>query len=234
MKARISTLARNKRVNNMVDLRNELIKNINQYHVKLMKGNSKTGKDCWTVSLIPIADCYNCEKCMVDCYDINTDCRFPNVITSRAINSAIHKVDIERYFSEISQQIKLNNVKELRYNVGGDFNYYDFVYVERVAKENPQCEFIFFTKSYDDINKFITDNGNFSPNVHPIISRWLEVDCENKYNLPESHVLYDDGKTTAPLFGAKYCQGNCSDCFAGISEGCPTLKNGESVIFRAH
>lgn len=234
MKARISTLARNKRIKQMLDLRKEYIKNINRHHIKLMKGNSKTGKDCWTVSLIPIVDCYNCEKCMVDCYDINTDCRFPGVLESRAINSAIHMVDIERYFNEISDLVKQLKVKELRYNVGGDFKYEDFIYVEKVAKDNPQCEFLFFTKSYDDINKFIDENGNFSSNVHPIISRWLGVECDNKHNLPESHVLYDDGRTTAPLFGSKYCQGNCSNCFAKVSEGCPTLKNGESVIFKAH
>lgn len=233
MKARISTMARNKRVNEMLKLRDEFINDIDNCHVKLMKGNSKTGKDCWTVSLIPIADCYNCKECMVDCYDINTDCRFPAVLKDRAKNSAIHKVDIRRYYNEISNQIKANNVKELRYNVGGDFCYKDFNYVAVVAKLNPECEFLFFTKSYNDINKFMNDEG-FPANVHPIISRWLNVPCNNEYNLPESHVLYDDGRTTAPMFGAKYCQGNCSECFAGRDEGCPTLKNGESVIFRAH
>ena len=234
MKARISKEARKKRLTLMFEAREKYLKDINNCHVKLMKGNTKTGKDCYTVSLIPIVDCKNCKECMVDCYDINTDCRFPGVIESRALNSAIHLNDIERYFNEISSLVKSKNIKELRYNVGGDFVYEDFIFVNRVAVENPQCEFLFFTKSYDDINKYIDDHGDFAKNVHPIISRWLKVDCNNKYNLPESHVLYEDGRTTAPQFGSKYCQGNCSNCFAGVNDGCPTLKKGESVIFKAH
>ncbi len=233
MKARIGKEARNKRVQKMLELRDEFLKDVNNYHVKLMKGNSKTGKDCWTVSLIPIADCYNCKECMVDCYDINSDCIYTQVLRDRAKNSAIHKADITRYYKEISEEIIKNNVKELRYNVGGDFNYDDFFFVKLVAEKNPQCEFLFFTKSYDDINRFMKEFG-FPINVHPIISRWLNVPCNNEYNLPESHVLYDDGRTTAPMFGAKFCQGNCSECFAGKDEGCSTLKRGESVIFRAH
>lgn len=233
MKARISAEARETRLKKMLDLREEFLKDIDNVHLHLMKGNSKTGKDCWTVSLIPIVDCYNCKECMIDCYDINTDCRFPKVLEDRARNSAIHKVDPVRYFNEISKQIKVNHVTELRINVGGDLNYYDFIQVKRIAEENPECEFLFFTKSYSDINTFLS-KFNFPSNVHPIMSRWLNVECNNAFNLPESHVLYEDGRTTAPMWGAKYCQGNCSNCFAGTSEGCPTLKNGESVIFMAH
>lgn len=233
MKARISAEARQTRLQKMLAIRDEFLKDIDNTHLHLMKGNSKTGKDCWTVSLIPIVDCYNCKECMVDCYDINTDCRFPAVLEDRARNSAIHMHDRKRYFDEISEQIKVNKVRELRINVGGDLEYLDFFEVARIAKDNTECEFLFFTKSYDDINRFLSESA-FPSNVHPIISRWLNVECENKFNLPESHVLYDNGKTTAPMFGAKYCQGNCSNCFAGKDEGCPTLKCGESVIFRAH
>jgi hypothetical protein len=56
---------------------------------------------------------------------------------------------------------------------------------------------------------------------------------DNRHNLPVSHVLYADGRTTAPKFGSYYCGGNCSECnYKG--EGCWILKRGESVIFPAH
>lgn len=232
MKKRISDDVRSNRVKKMLDLREEFLKNINDYHVKLQQGNSKTGKIVYTVSLCPIIDCKNCSKCQVDCYDINNDCRFPGVIIDRAKNSAIHKADPKRYWMEISDAIAAKNIEALRINVGGDLVYEDFIYLNIVAKENPGCELLFFTKSYDDINRFLS-SYKFCANVHPIISRWCGVPCDNRFDLPESHVLYDDGTTTAPEYGSIYCGGDCSECKM-VNGGCFGLKNGESVIFKAH
>ena len=66
------------------------------------------------------------------------------------------------------------------------------------------------------------------------------MEFNNPYNLPCAHVLWADGKTTAPDFKAKFCGGNCSECFhhykMGNKEksGCWRLGNGEHVIFLAH
>lgn len=50
--------------------------------------------------------------------------------------------------------------------------------------------------------------------------------------LPEAHVLYRDGTTTARE-DAKKCGGNCTEC-ACISGGCWSLKKGEQVVFKEH
>lgn len=232
MKARISKEVMEKRLNNMLELREMYLNDIENVHIKLQKGNEKTGVNCFTISLLPIIDCTNCSECKGTCYDINNVCRFKSVINDRARNSALHLADINRFWEEVNLQVKANFVTQLRINVGGDLTYDDFKLLNNVAKENPHTDFLFFTKSYDDINRFLSEE-KFESNVHSIISRWIGLECNNEFNLPESHVLFEDGSTTAPEYGSNYCKGNCSGCHM-YKEGCWTLKNGESVIFKAH
>ena len=222
-----------KRVRKMVDLREEYLKDIDNVHIKLQQGNSKTGKSVYTVSLIPIADCgHNCKECKKQCYDVINVCFQPAVQNDRARNSALHKADPERFWNEVSYGIKYNCVTLLRINVGGDVNAVDLPLINMVAKENPKCEFLFFTKSYEEVNEYLNEN-TFESNIHCIMSAWENTEMENPHNLPVSHVLYADGKTTAPEYGSYFCNGNCSVCKYN-DEGCWNLKNGESVIFPAH
>lgn len=221
-----------KRVDKIVNVRKEMLKDVKNLHVKLQKGNKKTGQNCWTVSLLPIVDCANCSKCKKNCYDIRNDLIYPTVIADRAKNSAIHKTDPCRYWKEIDLQIKANCVTELRLNVGGDLTDNDFEYVKVLGEENPNTMILFFTKNYKGINAFL-ENHKFPKNVKPIMSTWEGMKMDNPHKLPQSHVLYKDGKTTAPKYGAVYCGGNCSEC-AFKGEGCWNLKKGEHVIFNAH
>lgn len=228
----ISNEAIENRIKKLIEKRNEMINNIDNVHVKLQKGNRKTGSNCYTVSLAPIIDCSNCSGCKGQCYDIRNDVIYPQVIADRAKNSAIHKMQPNRYWNEIDQQIKANFVTELRLNVGGDLSDNDFEYVATLGKENPRTMILFFTKNYKGINKFL-ENNSFPENVKPIMSAWEGMEMDNPHNLPCSHVLYEDGRTTAPEYGAVYCGGNCSEC-AFNGDGCWNLKHGEHVIFKAH
>lgn len=228
----ISNEAIENRIKKLIEKRNEMINNIDNVHVKLQKGNRKTGSNCYTVSLAPIIDCSNCSGCKGQCYDIRNDVIYPQVIADRAKNSAIHKMQPNRYWHEIDQQIKANFVTELRLNVGGDLSDNDFEYVATLGKENPRTMILFFTKNYKGINKFL-ENNSFPENVKPIMSAWEGMEMDNPHNLPCSHVLYEDGRTTAPEYGAVYCGGNCSEC-AFNGDGCWNLKHGEHVIFKAH
>lgn len=207
-------------------------KKADKLHVKLQKGNSKTGPNCYTVSLMPVIDCGNCSMCSHNCYDLKSDLMYKQTVADRARNSAIHKADPERYWKEIDTQIKANFVSELRINVGGDLTDDDFAYVAKLGRQNRKTMILFFTKNYKGINEFMTYH-RFPKNVHPIMSAWMDLPMDNPNRLPESHLLYKDGKTTAPEYGAYYCQGNCSRC-AFMDEGCWNLKRGEHVIFKAH
>lgn len=221
------------RVKKMVDIREEFMTHIDDIHVKLQPGNSKTGRNVYTVSLIPIADCgHNCKECSKECYDIINVCFQPKVQNDRARNSAIHKMDIERFWNEVSYGIKFNSATMLRLNVGGDICNEDLPLINKVAKENPKCDILFFTKSYEEVNEFLNEN-KFEDNVHCIMSAWKNTPMDNPHNLPVSHVLYVNGETTAPEYGSYFCNGNCAACHYN-EEGCWTLKKGENVIFPAH
>lgn len=228
----MNSAAINSRLQKMLIFRAKFAENLKDWHIKLQKGNTKTGISCWTVSLIPIVDCTNCTGCKGKCYDIRNDCRYPNVLQDRAKNSAIHRYDRKRYWKEIEEQVRANFVQELRLNVGGDLDDEDFEYVAKMARRNKGTDVLFFTKNYKGINSFL-EHHRFPKNVHAIMSAWPGMEMDNSHNLPTSHILWADGTTTAPDFGAKYCGGNCTEChFNGT--GCWTLKKGESVIFNAH
>lgn len=220
------------RVKKMRELRDEYLTHIEDVHIRLQQGNTKTGKNCWTVSLIPILDCVNCTECKYNCYDICNVCFQPAVQNDRARNSAVHKADPERFWNEVDAQIKANYVMELRINIGGDLTNDDFEYVKVLGEKNPKTKILFFTKNYDGINKYL-NNNSFPDNVSVLMSAWIGMEMDNPHNLPCSHVLWEDGSTTAPKYGAVYCGGNCSEC-AFKGEGCWNLKHGEHVIFKAH
>lgn len=220
-----------KRLNTCMDARAKALKDVDNLHVKLQQGNSKTGKSCFTVSLMPVIDCVNCKECRQACYDLKADLRFPRVVADRAKNSAIHKADPFRYWSEIDAQIKANYVTELRINVGGDLTDEDFAYVAQLGRTNKNTMILFFTKNYKGINSFL-EHHRFPKNVRPIMSHWPGVKMINPHHLPESHLLYKDGTTTGPDW-AYYCGGNCSEC-AFNAEGCWNLKKNEHVLFKVH
>ena len=237
----MSIEAINNRIKNMVDRREEIFyEGIDNYHVRLMKGNSKTGVNCYTVSLIPGADCPNCTECLKTCYDIRNVCWLPNVAEQRSINSAIHKYDLERFWKEIDIQIKAMYVQELRINVGGDLTEKDFPWVDLIGIHNPICHILFFTKNYKGINNYLDRYGDFPKNVHAIMSAWIGMEMDNSHNLPVAHVLWKDGTTTAFDFSAKFCGGNCSECFHHkltgdkANGGCWTMEKGDAVIFNCH
>ena len=124
-----------------------------------------------------------------------------------------------------------------RFHVSGDIP--DIVYFQKmidVAERNPHCEILCFTKKYDIVNAGIkvlrNSNRDLPQNLHLILSGWRGIEMVNPYNLPEAHVLYKDGTTTAGADAVK-CGGNCTEC-ALIDSGCWSLKSGEQVVFNEH
>ena len=108
-----------KRIKTLTKAVKEAMNDVDNIHVKLQKGNRKTGSNCYTVSLMPVLDCNNSSKCSHSCYDLKSDLFMTTVVKDRAKNSAVHKIDPKRYWSEIDTQVKANYVRELRINVGG-------------------------------------------------------------------------------------------------------------------
>ena len=214
----------------MIGKKKEYVKIVDQLHVYFAKGNSKTGEAVPSVSLIPVYNCTNCAQCSGLCYDLRNDCCYPGCRDKRAVNAAILEADPERYFKEINKGVK--TYRFFRWHIGGDIvsDYY-FRKMIWIAEENPNCEFLAFTKSFDIVNNYL-DKNELPKNFHLIFSAWVGMEMDNRHNLPTSNPLFFDGSTTAHD-GAVYCSGNCTDC-AKAGEGCWVMKKGDEVIFPAH
>lgn len=120
-----------------------------------------------------------------------------------------------------------------RYHVSGDIP--DNVYLAHmieIAERNPHCEMLCFTKKYNLVNDHLDFGGTIPKNLHIIFSGWRGMKMVNPYNLPEAHVRYRDGTTTARE-NAKPCGGNCTEC-AITDGGCWVAKHGEQVVFNEH
>lgn len=78
----------------------------------------------------------------------------------------------------------------------------------------------------------MSDGKHIPDNLHLILSGWVDLEMVNPFSLPEAHVRFKDGTTTARA-DAKPCNGNCAEC-AMTDTGCWTLKRGEQVVFNEH
>lgn len=218
------------RLTDMISNKNEYIKIVDQLHVYFAKGNTKTGEAVPSVSLIPVYNCTNCAHCSGLCYDLRNDCCYSGCRDKRSVNAAILEADPERYFKEINEGVK--TLRFFRWHIGGDIvNDYYLEKMIWIAEENPHCEFLAFTKSFDIVNNYL-DKNELPKNLHILFSAWIGMKMDNRHNLPTSNPLFFDGSTTAHD-GATFCSGCCTDC-AKAGEGCWTMKKGDEVIFPAH
>lgn len=120
-----------------------------------------------------------------------------------------------------------------RFHVSGDIP--DVTYLCRmveVAERNKHCKILCFTKKYEFVNSLFLCGINLPDNLQLIFSVWPGLRMDNPHNLPEAHVRFQDGSTTARS-DAKECSGNCTEC-AITDDGCWVLRPGEQVIFNEH
>ena len=120
-----------------------------------------------------------------------------------------------------------------RFHVSGDIPDDEYLSnMVRVAERNPHCKILCFTKKYDIVNKYLSSGRTFPDNLQIVLSAWVGMEMNNPYDLPEAHVIYRDGSTTARE-DAIQCGGNCSEC-ATTDGGCWTLQRGQQVVFKEH
>ena len=124
-----------------------------------------------------------------------------------------------------------------RFHVSGDIPNEDYlIHMIDIAERNRHCEILCFTKKFSIVNgvltEFSTEKKELPPNLHLILSGWKDLKMENPFLLPEAHVKFRDGTTTARE-DALECGGSCTECI--LSEGgCWKLKLGEQVVFNEH
>lgn len=192
-------------------------------------GNSKLGA-IPSVSLPSVVTCRQCD-CQEKCYARKLERIRPSVARAYQRNLDVLTRDPDTYWREVEGAIMLS--RYFRFHVSGDIPNAEYLSrLVEVASRNQHCEILCFTKRFEFVNAFLYSGGKLPPNLHMIFSAWKGFPLENPFLLPEAHVRYRDGTTTAAP-SAKECGGNCATC-ATTGEGCWTLHNGEQVVFDEH
>lgn len=203
-----------------------------ELHVSISKGNSKMGA-VPSVSLPPVKTCSpeavkHCgKKCYVKRYVVR---RQKTVGAAYERNLYILNSDPVKFWREVNAAVAM--ATHFRFGVSGDIP--DLPYLLNmidIANRNPHCEILCFTKQYDIVNFHLKEHA-LPKNLHIIFSAWKGLPMDNSHNLPEAHVFFKDGTTTAKD-GARYCSGNCYEC-AIDNANCWSLKAGEQIIFKEH
>ena len=199
-------------------------------HLSISKGNLKMGP----IPSISFPSGFTCDPgvpCWFDCYASNKENQYNETIQAYWRNYRIYKQDNARFWRELESAIMLSRF--FRSGVSGDFPDMDyFKGLVNLAAKYPHCQILAFTKRYTFVNMFVANGGEIPANLHIIFSAWPGYKMVNPYHFPESHVLFNDGTTTASD-GAKWCGGCCADC-AKTGCGCWTLGCGEQVLFKEH
>lgn len=201
--------------------------------VKISGGNSKLGR-IPSVSLPSIVTCRNC-SCQNKCYARKLERIRKSVREAYQHNLNVLQESPQVYWREVEAAIMMSRF--FRFHVSGDIPNADYLRnMVEVAKRNSHCEILCFTKKYELVNEYLQNTEctahKLPENLHIIFSGWVGLEMVNPFSLPEAHVRYRDGSTTARE-NALQCGGNCTEC-AITDGGCWTLKDGEQVVFNEH
>lgn len=204
---------------------------MDELHVSISRGNSKMGA-IPSLSLPPFVTCSPaaCKLCGKKCYARRITARRKTVREAYERNLYILKNEPEKFWREVNSAMTVTT--HFRFGVSGDIESYDYLeHMVELTRKNKHCEVLCFTKQFDIVNKYLKHH-RLPKNMHLIFSAWKGLEMNNPHNLPEAHVFYRDGTTTAKD-GAKYCSMNCYDC-AVAKRNCWSLQKGEQIIFKEH
>lgn len=200
-------------------------------NVKISKGNSKMG-DIASVSL-PAGITCRCDcECSKKCYAKKLERIRKSVREAYKNNYELLMNDSDTYWREVEASIMMSRF--FRFHVSGDIPDSDyFQHMVDISSRNKHCRILCFTKKYGIVNAYLDEHGGSLPdNLQVIFSGWRGLSMENPYGLPEAHVVYRDGTTTARV-GYTPCSGNCTEC-AITNSGCWELQRGEQIAFNEH
>ena len=197
--------------------------------VSISKGNGKMGA-IQSVSLPSGIACRPC-ACMEKCYARRIERLRKSVRDAYRNNYHILITEPDVYWREVEAAIMLS--RYFRFHVSGDIPDDDYLTnMIRIARRNVHCQILCFTKKYELVNEYLASGCALPENLHIIFSAWVGLPMVNPFSLPEAHVRYRDGTTTASP-NALECGGTCTEC-AVTDDGCWVLKSGEQVVFNEH
>lgn len=198
--------------------------------LKTSPGNIKMGA-ITSVSMPSLITCRNDCECNKLCYGNKIERLRPSVRNAYRQNLELLQKHPETFWREVEAVIMMERF--FRFHVSGDIPDADyFRNMCGVASRQPHCQILCFTKKYEIVNSYLASGEEIPDNLHVIFSGWRYLKMDNPYNLPEAHVLYKDGTTTANET-AILCTGNCSNC-ARQNGGCWSLKAGQQILLKQH
>jgi hypothetical protein len=197
--------------------------NMKKETVSISTGNSKLGKKLkiGNVSLTPILSCPNGVPCASTkkCYALKSYRQYPNVRNAWDKNLRIYLNNPDVYFEQINSYLQSQLSLYFRWHVGGDIPSIDYLNrMVKLAIQNPQIQFLTFTKNYGAIvhyhNRKDYDNRNLLPkNLAIMVSAWPKLSLP-KYikDLGYRVAWYDDGTENRIPKKSLMCSGHCEDC----------------------
>lgn len=203
-------------------------------NIKISPGNAKLGS-IPSISLPAGVTCRDDCECRNKCYAKRLERIRKSVREAYQHNYQVLKCAPNTYWREVEASIMMSRF--FRFHVSGDIP--DKSYLMRmidIAERNQHCEILCFTKKFDIVNEVVaellTEKRLLPSNLHLILSGWKDLEMKNPFLLPEAHIKFKDGTTTA-RDDALECGGNCTEC-ALTEGGCWTLGTGEQVVFDEH
>lgn len=181
--------------------------------VKISPGNRKLGT-IPNVSLIPVADCGNCEACKSSCYALKAWKMYPATRAMWRNNSKEFReapftamLSVHEYF----QGKKMNLPRFFRIHVGGDFLNQNHVLAWcSLARTWVDVKFLAFTKMHH------LDYSMAPANMQVVLSMFplMEEPQAGNSSLPKAWVMKDkEGNIESRVPGnAIECPGNCESC----------------------
>ncbi len=187
----------------------------------ISKGNKKIGK-VLNVSLPPVLTCHHCKNCMYFCYDIKAVMQYMAVADARVRNYVILLKDRKAYFGRIRETLKRRRTNfYFRWHVSGDIIDIDyFAEMVKIAREFPHFIFWTYTKEYETVNRYVSENGGslgaaIPENFHVMFSEWDGTPMDNRYSFPVFTCKLKAGNKNhdTEYFESLYkCPGNCDMC----------------------
>ena len=220
----------------------EYIKNRQEYidflanktnEISMSNNNSKTGKACLNLAF-PIVTCRPDAPCRHECY-AGKGCQQIAVVQGAYYrNLRLYYDDPENFFEQVYCKVKFSGLPKVRIFDSGDFPDEEFlVRLVDLCKKTPNTKYMAFTKKYEIVNEYISENGELPENLNIIFSAWDKLwYVPNPYGLGVAYVDFTD-KRLNPEFpkNAFVCPGRESTCSAC---GACWSKKLKAVVFHQH
>lgn len=203
-------------------------------HVHVSRGVTKLGQDIPSVSLPPEYTCRADAPCAKICYARKGRFNFRHNKDLLQCNLDIWRSSPKMY--EWDVEVAAFTSRFFRYHSAGEIPDYPYIgMMERVARVCDQTGFLCFTKKYELVDRYVSENGMFPENLHIVYSVWGDLlKPENPYGFPLAYIRFKDGDTYIPE-NAVPCSGYCGKCVMS-GKSCWDMKRGcgDCVVFNQH